>query len=78
MVNFLLDRLELVFFFVYYGIDCFGFWYMREGCKDFMRYGVLFICFVLRVIDFEVVIFLDMDFYINVFFCFICVCGLVW
>ena len=75
MANLPSDRLEPAPPFAYYGIDCFGPWYTREGRKDLMRYGVLFTCLVSRAIDLEVATSLDTDSYINALFRFICARG---
>lgn len=77
MVDFSLDRLELVSLFIFSVVDYFGFWLIKEGRKEVKRYGVLFICMVLRVVYFESVNFLDTVFFINAFRRFICRRGLV-
>lgn len=56
-----------MFLFINCVVDYFGFFVIREGCKDFKCYGVLFICMVFRVVYVEVVIILEIDFFSNVF-----------
>lgn len=65
-------RLEPAPPFSYCGVDYFGPWYVREGCKDLKRYGVLFTCLVARASHLEVANSLEMDSYINVLRHFIC------
>lgn len=66
MLDLLEDCFELIFFFIYCVVDYFGFFVVKEGCKELKCYGVFFICMVLRVIYFEIVNFLEIDFFVNV------------
>lgn len=77
MVNLFVDRLNLVSFFTYCGVDYFGLWFIKEGRKELKRYGVLFICLFSRAIYLEVFVFLEIDFFINVLRWFINRRGLV-
>lgn len=78
MVNLFEDRLELVLFFIYCGVDYFGLWFIKEGCKELKCYGVLFICLLSWVIYFEVFVSLEIDLFINVLCWFINCWGFVW
>lgn len=66
MVDLFEDRLELFFFFTYCVVDYFGFWLIKEGRRELKRYGMVFICLVLRAIYFEIVNVLIIDVFINV------------
>lgn len=77
MFDFFEDWFDCYLFFIYCGVDYFGLFIIKEGCKELKCYGVFFICMFLWVIYLEIVVFLDMDFFINVLRCFLSCRGLV-
>lgn len=78
MSDFLVDRLIDEVLFIYSVVDFFGFWYIKEGCKELKCYGVFFICMVCWVVYLEIVCLLDISFFINLLCCFIFIRGLIW
>lgn len=71
----MLDLLEecvlLIVFFYYIGMDVFGLFYIKEGCKILKCYGLIFICFVFCVVYLEILNLMEVDFFISVLCCFI-------
>lgn len=53
--------------FMYIGVDYFGLLNVKRGWLVVKRWGVIFICLNFRVVYLEVVIFLEIDCFINVF-----------
>lgn len=58
-------------------MDYFGLFYIREVRKEIKRYGVLFICRVLYVIYFKIVVLLIIDLFLNVYRRFVCRRGFI-
>lgn len=71
MLDLFFERFTLFFSFIYIGMDVFGFFYIKEGRKELKRWGLIFICFVLRVIYLEIFNVMIIDSFLNVFRCFI-------
>lgn len=67
MVDLLEDRFEFVFSFIFFVVDYFGSWYVKDGRRELKRYGVFFTCLFFRVIYFEVSNILIIDFFLNVY-----------
>ena len=65
MANLPTDRLEPAPPFTHCGVDYFGPWLIKEGRKEFKRYGVLFTCLSSRAIHLEVSATLETDSFIN-------------
>lgn len=67
MVNLFVERLKIDdLFFIYVGMDYFGLFELKRGRSMVKCYGVIFICFNIWVIYFEVLFFLDIDLCIDV------------
>lgn len=77
MFDLLEDCFECYLLFIYCVVDYFGLFIIKENRKEFKCYGVLFICMVLRVIYLEIVILLEIDFFLNVLRCFFSCRGFV-
>lgn len=63
MVDLLVDRMEVIFFFMNVGFDIFGFWMICfwkicGGVVNFKCWGLVFICFSSRVIYIELLEFM--------------------
>ena len=71
------ERCEEVPPFTHVGYDCFGPFVVKDGRKEFKRYGVIFSCFGSRAIHIEVVNDLTTDSFINALRCFIAIRGYV-
>lgn len=65
MVDLFVDRLEESLFFIYSVVDYFGFFYIKEGRREFKRYEVFFICMLLYVVYFEIVALFTTDVFLN-------------
>ena len=66
------DRLEQVPPFTFSAVDYFGPFYIREGCKEMKRYGVLFTCMASRAVHLEIAISLTTDSFVNAYRSFVC------
>lgn len=61
-------RLEVYYFlFIFIGVDLFGLLMVKWGCGIVKRWGCLFICFIICVVYFEVILLFEMDDFIMVF-----------
>jgi len=59
------ERLEPSPLFSYCGVDLFGPWYIKEGCKELKRYGMVFTCLASRAVHLEVCHTLETDSFLN-------------
>ena len=66
------DRFEQVPPFTFSALDYFGPFYMKEGCKEMKRYGVLFTCMASRAIHLEIATSLTTDSFLNAYRRFVC------
>ena len=66
------ERLEPSPPFSYCGVDLFGPWYVKEGCKELKRYGVVFTCLASRAVHLEVCQPLETDSFLNALRRFLC------
>ena len=69
------DRIEPAPPFTYCGMDCFGPFLVKQGRKEFKRYGLLFTCMCSRAIHIEMLDDMTTDAFINGFRCFIALRG---
>lgn len=65
MADLPIDRIIPAPTFAYCAVDYFGSYYIKEGCKQLKRYGVLFTCLASRAIHLERAISFDGDSFIN-------------
>lgn len=82
MVDLLEDRIILGLVFIFVGIDVFGLWEVcicriRGGVVNSKRWGLMFICLILRVVYIEVIEEMLSLCFINVLCRFLLFCGLV-
>ena len=61
------DRVQPAPPFSYCAVDYFGPWYVKEGCRQVKRYGVLFTCLASRALHLEVANSLTADSFINAY-----------
>ena len=66
------DRFEQVPPFTFSAVDYFGPFYIKEGCKEMKRYGVLFTCMASRAIHLEIATSLTTDSFLNAYRRFVC------
>ena len=66
------DRFEQVPPFTFNAVDYFGPFYIKEGCKEMNRYGVLFTCMASRAIHLEIATSLTTDSFLNAYRRFVC------
>ncbi|KAI2653125.1 Gypsy retrotransposon integrase-like protein 1 [Labeo rohita] len=63
--------------FTYCGMDCFGPFYTKQGCKEYKRYGLLFTGLCSRAVHTELLEDMTADAFINALRCFIAIRGAV-
>ena len=66
------DRFEQVPPFTFSAVYYFGPFYIKEGCKEMKRYGVLFTCMASRAIHLEIATSLTTDSFLNAYRRFVC------
>jgi hypothetical protein len=71
------DRVETSPPFAYCGIDCFGPFKVKQGRKEYKRYGLLLTCMCSRAVHIEVLDDMTTDAFINALRCFIAIRGTV-